>query len=126
MKALLATILLLFGLSGCVASFHVASYDTPEKTFDTWRYAARNLDISTLLSTYAKSARPSIESDLAKSSKEALKSMQDEAKNTDFKIEKIVYEDNLAYLRVLRKVKNQNEVEVLTMIKEGDKWKLLP
>lgn len=114
-------------LASCAAKGPVkVSYDTPEDTFLTWKAAARNMDMKALLDSYARSARPSLEQELARSSEEALKAMQKETRSTKFVIEKVVYEDSIAYLRVVRQKKSSREVEVLTMVKEGANWKLLP
>lgn len=115
-----------FIVSACAIHQPPKSYSTPENTFRTWKYAAEKMDIQTLLESYANSARPSVEEDLAKSSHEALAQMQKETKKTNFEIQKIVYENDLAYLRILRKKGRVAEVEVVTMIKEGNNWKLLP
>jgi len=112
--------------TGCAAKKTEISYETPEKTFRTWKQAASKLDMKSLLESYAVSARPSIEDELARSSKEALMAMQKEAKDTNFTIEKIVYENNMAYIRIRRDRSKMSEIEVLTMVKESGGWKLLP
>lgn len=114
------------GLSGCAARKASVSYETPEKTFATWKRAAEDLDIPLLVDSYARSARPGIEEELKRLNSEALEAMKSETKKTNFKIEKIVYEDNLAYLRIRRQLNKSSEIEVLTMVKEDGRWKLLP
>lgn len=123
----LVPLLLFVFLSACASKSVVRKdYSSPEATFNTWTYAARNLDLRVLLESYAQSARPAMEQELGKTTQEALEAMQKEARLTSFDIEKIVYEDNLAYLRVRRKLKKDEGIEILTMVKEGDAWKLLP
>lgn len=101
-------------------------YSTPEQTFETWRQAAVRLDLPTLLTCYASSQKSSIENELQALSEEGLKAMQKEADRTDFRIEKIIYEKDKAYLRTSRKIGKAEDIEVLVMIKEGLDWKLLP
>lgn len=125
-SVLFIAILAGFGLAACATRPFVVSYETPEKTFESWSYAARELDLNTILESYAASARPSIEDELRKSSQESLQAMQSEAVDTEFKIERIVYEDDIAYLRVRRNRDKLTEIEVITMVKENDQWKLLP
>lgn len=113
-------------MSGCATKVHVVSYKTPEATFATWQHAASKLDLGLLLRSYANSARPVIEADLKRTTEEELKKMSEEARETSFSIEKVVFEENTAYLRVRRKMKKMQDIEVVTMIKEDNQWKLLP
>lgn len=114
------------GLLSCAARERPVSLDSPKETFETWRRAASRLDLDILLSTYSSASRPMIEDELARSSEDALRAMQREARRTDFEIERILFEDNIAYLRVRRRMGRADEVEVLTMIKEGQDWKIQP
>lgn len=119
--------LLILFLVGCASKNIVKrDFSTPEAAFETWKGAAKKLDLKLLIDSYALSARPSIESELARTTEEALQSMKKETQKTHFLIEKVVYEDNLAYLRIRRKLQKNESIEVVTMIKEGDSWKLLP
>lgn len=119
--------LLILILTGCASKNIVKrDFSTPEATFETWKGAAKELDLKLLVDSYALSARPSIESELARTTEEALQSMKKETQKTQFVIEKVVYEDNLAYLRIRRSIQKNKSIEVVTMIKEGDSWKLLP
>lgn len=113
-------------LVGCAAKPPVISYATPEDTFKTWHAAVGRLDLVTVVASYAESAQPKLRKEIAATSLEGLKAMQMETKNTDFEIEKVVYEENHAFLRVLRKIRDESEVEVINMIKEPGGWKLLP
>jgi hypothetical protein len=113
-------------MGGCASKVPQTSLATPEKTFETWRQAASRLDMEALLSTYSSSSRPMIEDELARSTEDALRSMQKETKKTRFEIERVLFENNIAYLRVRRRVGRADEVEVLTMIKEGEDWKIQP
>ncbi|MDB5036890.1 MAG: hypothetical protein JWQ35_418 [Bacteriovoracaceae bacterium] len=110
----------------CTPARILKSFKTPEETFETWRQAAVRLDFETLIACYASDARPSMRKDIEQTSTEGIQEMQREAKNTQFKIEKVVYQKDRAFLRALRKRKNAEDIEVLTMIKEGQEWKLLP
>ena len=101
-------------------------YTSPEETFESWRQAAIQLDLEALVNSYAKDAQPGLRQEINSSTSEALKAMQRETRETEFAIEKIVYENNRAYLRVKRKINKSVEIEVLTMTKEESGWKLLP
>jgi len=118
------------GLAACSSHNKIAGfkalYSTPQQTFDTWAEAARRLDLPLLLSTYASSARQEAEQELNNSSSEQMKQMQDEAHDTKFSVEQVVFEGEKAFLRVKRKLKNREEIEVVTMVREGQEWKLLP
>ncbi len=107
-------------------SVFVGKFSSPQETFETWKYAAQNLDISLLVSTYASSARSSMEDEFKNAAPQEMKQMQDEAKKTKFSIEKVVYEGDRAFLRVKREYKSRWEDEVLTMVREGQEWKILP
>jgi hypothetical protein len=88
--------------------------------------AAESLQYEILISSYTSSSQEEIRRDISAKTEEGLKAMQKEAKDTDFSVEKIVYEDRMAYVRVRRKRGRATDIEVLRMIKEGDHWKLLP
>lgn len=124
MKALF--LLVVFTLSGCAQKLYVKNFESPEQTFETWRQAAVRLDLQTLIESYSQSARAKIEQDLASSTENALRQMKREAKETKFSLEKIVYEEDVAYLRVKRERNRMSEIEVLTMVNESGAWKLLP
>lgn len=111
---------------GCVKAPIVKSFQTPEQTFETWREAARRLDLETLLACYASGAQSQMRKEISSNSEEGLKSMQKEAEDTDFKVEKIVFEDKRAYLRVSRKRAKAEDIEVINMVKEGPDWKIIP
>lgn len=64
--------------------------------------------------------------EIEQTSEEGLRSMRDETRKTKFEIQKIVYEKDRAYLRTIRKLRNQEDLEVVVMLKEGREWKLLP
>jgi hypothetical protein len=102
------------------------SFATPEETFATWRQSVERLDLETLMACYASGAQPVVRKEISTTSKEGIKAMQTETKDTTFEIQKIVFEDNRAYLRVERKKAGTSEIEVVNMIKETDGWKLLP
>lgn len=118
--------LFVLGLSACAVRETPVSLESPRETFETWRRAASKLDLDVLLSTYSSASRPMIEDELARSSEDALRAMQKEARRTNFSIERILFEDNIAYLRVRRRMGRADEVEVLTMVKEGQDWKIQP
>lgn len=111
---------------GCATKTPPISYKTPEDTFLTWKRAAQQLDIDLLIQSYASSARPSVEQDLKRTTVDELNKMSREAKQTQFQIERVVFESNTAYLRVKRKFDRMVDIEVVTMVKEGENWKLLP
>lgn len=113
-------------VGACTASKMIVSYATPEETFRTWEYAAHHLDLDVLVSTYAETSQSSLRQEMVITSSEGLKAMQEEVRLTKFKIEKIIYEGNRAYLRVQRSHEGTSEVEVVTMVKEGLDWKILP
>ncbi len=124
-------VLSLFGvLAACSthqkSSGFKAQYGTPQQTFETWAEAARRLDMPLLLSTYAVSARPEAEQEFNSASPQQLKQMQEEANDTKFTVEQVVFEGEKAFLRVKRKLENREEIEVITMMREGQEWKLLP
>lgn len=102
------------------------SYSTPQATFNTWKYAASVGDHLLLVETYAESSKDSFRKQLNSTSHEALVAMQEEASDTEFTIQKVVYEDRRAYVRVLRERDGQSDIEIINMIKEGDDWKLIP
>ncbi len=101
-------------------------FSTPEAAFETWKGAATKLDLRLLVESYAQSARPSIEEELARTTQEALQAMRTETQRTQFFVEKVVFEENLAYMRIRRKMRNTESIEVITLIKEGSSWRLLP
>ncbi len=115
-----------FFFLSCAPKKFEPRYSTPEETFRTWRQAAENLDLPLLVSCYADTAKAKLRDDLSKTSKEGLAAMQEEAKETKFEIEKIVYERHRAYLRVKRSLDGSDEIEVVTMVKEGPNWKIIP
>ena len=119
---------MVFWIGACVTKMPpmVKSFKTPEETFETWRQAAERLDLETLVACYASNAKAGVRKDIEKTSQEGLHSMQEETRKTKFKIEKIVYEKDRAYLRAQRSLKGDSDIEVLTMVKEGEEWKLLP
>ncbi len=112
--------------AACTPAVITRSYKTPEETFETWRQAAERLDFETLIACYAASARPGVRKDIAATSEEGLRAMRDETRKTKFKIEKIVYEKDKAYLRTSRRIPGGDDIEVLVMIKEGQDWRLVP
>jgi len=123
---LLTTASLLILLSACAVKKIEPNYSDPHQTFRTWQQASRLLDFEILIESYATSAQEKLRKKIASTSFEGIKAMQKEARKTKFKIEKVVYEDNHAYLRIRRKKGRQSEIEVIKMIKEGPDWKLLP
>lgn len=118
--------------SGCLAKAPPAplkpanDFSSPEKTFETWRYAVSELNFPLLLQCYAVSARPQIELDIKNNSDEGLKAMQREARETKFEIQKIVFEEKRAYLRVERIRNKVSEIEIVNMVKESGLWKIMP
>ncbi len=104
----------------------VPTYGTPQETFDTWRAAVDRLDLETVIACYADSAKPGIRQEIQTSTKDGLEAMRNESKNTDFKVEKIIYEGSKAYLRVKRSLGPVEEIEVLSMTLENGGCKLLP
>jgi hypothetical protein len=117
---------LLIVLSACTQAPISMSFQTPEDTFKTWRQAAERLDLETLVTCYSQPMQSSFRKEISANSAEGLKAMQRETQETEFKIEKIVYEDKKAYLRVVRHRGTAAEIEILNMIKEGTDWKLIP
>lgn len=127
MKSLFSFLGCFLILTGCAASKPpVIGFHSPEAAFETWRHAAIEMDLNLLVRSYANSARPVIESDLRRTTQEELEKMSQEARRTKFSIERIVFEENLAYLRVRRELNRMQDIEVLTMVKEDNQWKLLP
>lgn len=118
--------LVLVGASACATKETRFSLDSPESTFLSWKQAASQLDIESLLETYSSRSRPSIEDELARATDDALRTMARETRQTRFEIERVIFEDQVAYLRVRRRFGPINEVEVITMIKEGENWKIQP
>lgn len=101
-------------------------FQTPIDTFETWRRAALEMNVPLMLSTYAAAGRQTVEGDILNASKDELSAMQAEAKQTEFKIEKLVYEGDRAFLRVKRIFRGKDEVEILTFVREGQDWKIIP
>jgi hypothetical protein len=124
-KCLLGGFFLVF-VSSCAPKKIVVSFKTPEETFQTWRAAAERLDYTTLLQCYAAEAVSEIRKEIETTSGEGLRSMQQETRKTDFKLEKVVYENDRAYVRVTRRIRDAEEIEILTMVQEGKDWKLIP
>ncbi len=122
----LALLLPLMILASCAKRPAKISFQTPEETFQTWMAAAADLNLELLVSTYTSEAQEGFRKDLKNTSTEELKAMQRETKATRFKIEKVVYENDKAYVRVLRRLDRQEEVEVLTMILQNGHWKIFP
>ena len=126
-KVLKYSVLCLFMLiSACAHPKFVPSYATPQDTFRTWKHAAARLDYNLLVSTYVHSAKDKLLNELSNETDQGLRAMQIEARDTNFSVEKVVYENRVAYLRVLRKRGRRAEIEVVRMIKERGSWKLLP
>ncbi|MBN8555537.1 MAG: hypothetical protein J0L93_08845 [Deltaproteobacteria bacterium] len=113
-------------LMGCAAAPIFKSYQTPEDTFKTWRQAVERLDLQAVTECYAVGAQPGLRKEIVTTSKEGLEAMQRETRDTTFEIQKIIFEDRRAYLRVERKRKGTTEIEVVNMVKESNGWKLLP
>lgn len=118
--------LIVLGLWGCQAPKKIISFRTPEETFATWRSAVETLDYELLLQCYATPSVSALRSEIQATSQDGLKAMRDESRRTDYKIEKVVYEDKRAFVRVKRQLEKSEEIEILTMIQEGGNWKLLP
>jgi hypothetical protein len=121
-----AVIALFMLISGCAHPKFVPSYATPKDTFKTWKHAAARLDYNLLVSTYIDSAKDKLLNELSTETEQGLRAMQVEAEDTSFSVEKVIFEDRVAYLRILRKRGRRSEVEVLRMVKENGGWKLLP
>jgi len=102
------------------------NYSTPGNTFETWRQAVEDLNFEVLISTYTNASQDNLRKEIARTSFEGLKAMQKETRRTRFAVEKIVYEDDHAFVRVSRRRGRRNEIEILRMIKEDGRWKLLP
>lgn len=118
----------LFGfIVGCASHQPlVRRFGSPEETFETWREAAQRLELDTLIACYARGHQENMRKQIASSSLNELKSMQDETRNTEFSVDKVVFEGSRAFLRVERKRGKDREIEVLNMVRESDGWKLLP
>jgi hypothetical protein len=113
--------------SACVAKAPILkSFNSPQETFETWRQSVERLDFETLIACYATAAKPQMRKTIEETSEEGLRAMRDEARRTKFRIEKVVYEKDRAYLRAVRQLRHEDDLEVLVMIKEGQEWKLLP
>lgn len=117
------------GMAGCASKKtpdFVARFSTPQETFETWIHSARTADLSLMALTHAPSARSAIEEEFRNYTPEQLEAMGREARKTEFKVEQIVYEGGRAFLRITRKLGRGVETEVLTMIREGQEWRILP
>ena len=123
--SLLGSVLVLM-LSACAVKQTARSYQTPEATFETWKQAAGRLDFEALISCYSTASQPRMRKDLSATTVDEIKVMQAETNKTKFEIQRIVYEGPKAYLRVMRRLPGAEDIEVLTMIKEGLDWKLIP
>ena len=123
---------LIFGILSCLVMLACAakpiriSFRTPEETFHTWEQAAARLNLPLLISCYARDSRDEMRRDISGTSPQELRAMQKETRETQFKVEKVVYENNQAYVRVLRRRDKQEEIEILTMIRENNGWKIVP
>jgi hypothetical protein len=104
----------------------VARFSTPQETFETWVHSARTADLSLMALTHAPAARSAIEEEFRNYTPEQLEAMGREARKTEFKVEQIVYEGGRAFLRITRKLGKGAETEVITMIREGQEWRILP
>jgi hypothetical protein len=114
-------------VSACAAKQAQAPrFDTPEHTFDTWKRSVIDLDLQTLIRTYIQASQLQMRRQIENESPESLKAMSDETKRTSFRIEKIIFEDKTAFVRVNRRMGQTSDIEVLTMILESDGWKLVP
>ena len=117
---------MLIFLVGCSPAPIFKSYQTPEETFKTWRQAVERLDLQAVTDCYAVGAQPGLRKEIVATSKEGLEAMQRETRDTTFEIQKIVFENRRAYLRVERKRQGTSEIEVVNMVKEAGGWKILP
>jgi len=102
------------------------SFGSPQETFESWRSSVVNLELENIVACYAEPAKSGMRDEIAGLSKDGLEEMSRETNDTEFKIEKIIYEGQRAFMRVKRKRSGEEEVEVLTMVLERGAWKLLP
>lgn len=113
-------------LVACASKEVAVSYETPQDAFMTWKQAAARMDLETVLDSYVRSVRSQVQKELERTSSEAMRAMQREAKKTRFTIERVVYEDEKAYLRIRREMNGGESIEILTAVKERGEWKLIP
>lgn len=127
MVRVIAVSLVVLAVSACsLKKQQLISFGSPEETFETWREAVERLDLETIVLCYADSAKQAMRQDIRNTTKDGLKAMQEETRDTQFSIEKIVYEGPKAFLRVKRVLKGNEEIEVVNMTLENGAWKLIP
>lgn len=130
-RILSIVLILVAGLMGssCAAKKWAPAYGSPEETFRTWKQAIIDENYDVLISCYVEAAQPDMRREIETSSPDGLQSMRDETKRTTFKIEKVVYQENKAFLRVSRTLRghaNDPDIEVVNMLLEKGAWRLAP
>ncbi len=84
------------------------------------------LNLENIVRSYSKDSQAGLRQEINETSPEGLKAMQKETAETQFEIQKVVFETNRAYLRVQRTRDKEVEIEIVNMVREGSDWKLLP
>lgn len=113
----------------CAAKKWTPAYGSPEETFRTWKQAIIDENYDVLISCYIEAAQSDMRREIETSSPDGLRSMRDETKRTTFKIEKVVYQENKAFLRVSRTLRGHSDdpdIEVVNMLLEKGAWRLAP
>ena len=100
-------------------------YDTPKRTFETWRMAAVRGDTKAMVECYAKYRKSSIQKDLKKISRDKRKEMSTVAAQTDFTVGDPVYQGDIATLEVTWRMGLATDVQVLQFTLEGKDWKII-
>jgi sugar-specific transcriptional regulator TrmB len=104
----------------------VVDRSSPEKAFETWKQAILRMDTTVLIDSYVVEAREGIRRELSETTRDGIEAMRLETSRTKFEIEKIVYQQNKAFVRVRRDLAGDSEIELVTMIQEDGQWRLLP
>ncbi len=104
----------------------VVDRSSPEKAFETWRLAILHMDTTVLIDSYVVEAREGMRREISETTRDGIEAMRSETARTKFEIEKIVYQQNKAFVRVRRELEGDSEIELVTMIQEDGQWRLLP
>jgi hypothetical protein len=129
LKTWALTLLAFLALGACTTKkieSIVVNFSTPQETFNTWIYAAKNSDISLLVQTHTSGSQSTVEAELRNFTPEQLQTMAAEARKTKFKVEQVVYEADKAFLRIIRILGKQADEEIVTMQREGQEWRIVP
>jgi len=104
----------------------VIDRSTPEKAFETWKNAVIKSEQLALIECYIMEAREGMRRELAETTSNGIEAMRSETARTKFEIEKIVFQQNKAFVRIRRELDGESDVEVLTMVQEEGQWLLQP